>query len=83
MLQVYICVGSSCHLKGSYYIIKTFQNLIKKNNLEERVEIKASFCLEHCTRGVSARVGEEFIEGLTPANAEEKFLQLVVGRLKI
>ncbi|MDK2933417.1 MAG: hypothetical protein PWP27_1227 [Clostridiales bacterium] len=51
MLQVYICVGSSCHLKGSYHIIKTFQNLIKKHDLEEKIELKASFCLGHCTEG--------------------------------
>ena len=78
MLEVYICVGSSCHLKGSYRVIKTFTELIKKNHLEDKVELKASFCLGHCTKGVSVKVGEEFIEDLTLANIEEKFNEYVL-----
>ncbi len=81
MLQVYICVGSSCHLKGSYYVIKTFQRLIRENNLEDRIEIKASFCLGHCTKGVSVKVGEDFIENLTLANIEQKFKECIMDRL--
>ncbi|MDK2801496.1 MAG: hypothetical protein PWQ70_3115 [Clostridiales bacterium] len=81
MLQVYICVGSSCHLKGSYHIIKTFQNLIKKHDLEEKIELKASFCLGHCTEGVSVKVEDEFIEGITVSNAEEKFKEFIINQL--
>lgn len=83
MLQVTICVGSSCHLRGSYYIIRTFQDLIKKNKLEDKVELKASFCLGNCTQGVSVKVGEEFVGGFTPANAEEKFAEHIVKKLTI
>ncbi|MBZ4645169.1 MAG: hypothetical protein PWR27_524 [Petroclostridium sp.] len=81
MLQVYICVGSSCHLKGSYHIIKTFQDLIKKNRLEGKVELKASFCLGRCTKGVSVKVGDEFIEDITVSNVEQKFKECIMGRL--
>lgn len=77
MLQIYICVGSSCHMKGSYYIINTFQELIKQNALEGKVDIKASFCLGNCTRGVSVKVGDSFIENLTVSNAEEKFHEYI------
>lgn len=81
MLQVCICVGSSCHLRGSYHIIRIFQELIKKNKLEDKVELKASFCLGQCTQGVSVKVDEECLGGFTPANAEEKFKEYVIGRL--
>lgn len=81
MLDVYICVGSSCHLKGSYQIIKIFEELIKRNGLQDKVELKASFCLGRCTKGVSVKVGDQFIDNLTPANAEEKFKEYVLGRL--
>ena len=81
MLQIDICVGSSCHLKGSYQILKIFEELIKKNKLEDRVELKASFCLGRCTKGVSVRVEGNFIEELTMVNAEEKFGEYVVRRL--
>ncbi len=81
MLDVYICVGSTCHLNGSHFIIKTFQRLIKNHNLEDRIELKASFCLGNCTNGVAIKVGEELAGGITPANAEEKFKELVIKKL--
>ncbi|MCG8501207.1 MAG: (2Fe-2S) ferredoxin domain-containing protein [Firmicutes bacterium] len=81
MLQVYICVGSSCHLKGSHHIIQTFQRLIKEYGLEQKIELKASFCLGHCTQGVSVKVENDFIEGITVSNVEEKFKECILGRL--
>lgn len=81
MLQVYVCIGSSCHLKGSYHIIKTFQELIKKHKLSSRVELKASFCLGHCTRGVSVKFENKVIEDVTPANARQKFIEHILNKL--
>ena len=83
MLHIYICVGSSCHMKGSYQIIKIFESEIKKRNLENRVELKASFCLERCTKGVAVKVDQEYIEELTIANATEKFQEYIVSRLTL
>ncbi|HBM80911.1 MAG: (2Fe-2S) ferredoxin domain-containing protein [Clostridiales bacterium] len=73
MFNVYICVGSSCHLKGSYKIIKIFQDLIKQYNLEDKIEIKASFCLGHCTNGVALKLGENFIDNVSITNAKDVF----------
>jgi len=81
-LDIYICVGSSCHLKGSYYILKSFQELIKKYNVENQVELKASFCLGNCTNAVSVKVQDDVIGGVTPDNAEQKFKEHVLGRLQ-
>jgi NADH:ubiquinone oxidoreductase subunit E len=81
MLQIFICVGSSCHLKGSYQIIKIFEELIKLKKLQDKVELKASFCLGHCTKGVSVKVEDEFLEGLTISNAREMFEDYIVRRL--
>jgi NADH:ubiquinone oxidoreductase subunit E len=81
MLDVYICVGSSCHIKGSYQVINTFQELISRYSMQDRVEIKASFCLGHCTEGVSIKVGEDFIEGVTINNCAEKFDRYIKSRV--
>jgi NADH:ubiquinone oxidoreductase subunit E len=81
MLNVHICVGSSCHLKGSYQIINTFQKLITQEGLEDKVEIKASFCLGHCTKGVSVMVDDDIIEDVTIVNAREKFEQHILKRV--
>lgn len=82
MLQIYICVGSSCHLKGSYQIIKIFEELIKEYKLEDKAELKASFCLGRCTKGVSVKAGDEFLEELTVSNAREMFEKHIVRRLE-
>ncbi|MCX7710567.1 MAG: (2Fe-2S) ferredoxin domain-containing protein [Clostridia bacterium] len=83
MLQVFICVGSSCHLKGSYQIIRTFEELIKKYKLENKVELKASFCLGQCTRGVAVKVENELIEELTISNAIEKFDEYIYKKVMV
>lgn len=81
MIRISICVGSSCHLKGSYQIIQIFQELIKRNKLGNKVELKASFCLGRCTKGVSVKVDEEFVDELTISNAEEKFKEYVCKKV--
>lgn len=77
-MDIYVCVGSSCHLKGSYDVISVFQNCIKKYNAEN-VTLKASFCMGHCTQGVSVKFGEDFSEGVSKDNAEELFKKYVLN----
>lgn len=55
---VKICVGSSCHLKGSYDVIEAFKSLLSKYEVEDKVELQASFCLGNCARGVSVQMEE-------------------------
>lgn len=61
MLTVTVCVGSSCHLNGSYRVIEEFQRLIKEEGLENRVNLKAGFCLGSCTRAVTVKIGDEIV----------------------
>ncbi|NLZ53082.1 MAG: (2Fe-2S) ferredoxin domain-containing protein, partial [Thermoanaerobacteraceae bacterium] len=48
MRIISVCVGSSCHLKGSYDIIRILKDLIKEHNLEDKWELKAEFCCNNC-----------------------------------
>ncbi len=57
-MVIKVCVGSSCHLKGSYDVVEAFKSLVKKYNVEDKIELQASFCLGNCLRGVSASVEE-------------------------
>ena len=52
-MEIKVCVGSACHLKGSYEVIEEIQNYIKTNKLENDIQLKASFCLGQCTKNVS------------------------------
>ncbi len=83
MIRVSICVGSSCHLKGSYQIIKMFEELIHTHNLEDKVELKASFCLGRCTNGVSVNVEDIPLEGVTTINAKDMFEEHILKKVAV
>lgn len=53
MSDLKICVGSACHLKGSNDVIDIFKYCVRSRNVMGKVEIKAAFCLGHCTKAVS------------------------------
>ena len=52
-MTIKVCVGSSCHLKGSYDVIEAFKEVLKKYDVEDLVDLQASFCLGHCAKGVT------------------------------
>ena len=62
-MTIKVCVGSSCHLKGSYNVIEAFKEILKKYDVEDVVELQASFCLGHCSRGVTV-----LCDGMEPAS---------------
>lgn len=72
-MDVSVCIGSSCHLKGSYDIIKCFQQLVEEKNLSESVNLNAAFCLGHCVGGVTIKVGDRIVTGVNKENAPEIF----------
>ena len=72
-MDVQICVGSSCHLKGSYNVIRAFQRLVEEYGLQDEIELKAAFCMGRCTEGVSTMFGDVFVGNVTPDNAVEVF----------
>ena len=81
-MNVYVCVGSSCHLKGSYKIIELMKENIEKNALEDKVNLSAAFCLGQCTsNGVTIKVDDEITNGVTPENFSEVFKKNVLDRI--
>ena len=66
MLIVQICIGSSCHLKGSPEIVQLFENAINEHNLSEEVFLMGSFCIGKCNRlGVSVQINDDVHVGVT------------------
>lgn len=76
MVDLKICVGSACHLKGSYDVIDAFKNCVRTRNVSGKIEIKAAFCLGHCTEAVSVM----FMDKIFSVNKEtaDKFFDEVV-----
>ena len=51
-MKITVCIGSSCHIKGSRQVVEELQRLIKENNLDEKVELGGTFCMGQCQQGV-------------------------------
>ena len=80
-MNIYICVGSSCHIKGSYDIIQLMKEAITVNHLEEKINLSAAFCLGKCTDGVSVKINDDIICGVSRENFSEFFFQQVLPRI--
>lgn len=79
---VQICVGSSCHLKGSQEIVELLQNAIAENHLDNEVTLAGSFCTGKCNRqGVTVTVEDEIITGVTKENFKEFFNEKILKPL--
>ncbi len=87
MIFVSICVGSSCHLKGSEQLVELFEKKIKEECLEDDIVLSGSFCLGKCNRvGVTVSVGdgvtEEIIPGVTPEGFLSFWSQTILPKLQ-
>ena len=77
---VKICVGSSCHLKGSEKIVELFQSAISENKLDAAVSLAGSFCAGKCNRvGVTVTIDDEVYTGITPDNFKTFFNDKVLA----
>ena len=80
-MNVYVCVGSSCHLRGSYKITELMKENIEKNGLEDKVNLSAAFCLGKCTTGVTIKVDEDIVCGVSPENFSEIFKEHILDKV--
>ena len=80
MMKVTICIGSSCHLKGSKQVIEKMQALVKEHNLKDKVTLAAKFCMGNCAAGVCVSIGEETYS-VRPDNVVEFFKTEVLAKV--
>ncbi|MBR3929489.1 MAG: NAD(P)H-dependent oxidoreductase subunit E [Clostridia bacterium] len=80
-MKVTVCIGSSCHLKGSRKIVEVLQELIRSNNLDDKVELGGTFCIGKCQQGVCVTIGEE-VFSVSPETVKEFFEENILARVK-
>ena len=79
---IQICVGSSCHLKGSPEIVAYLQKAIVEYNLSDEVTLTGSFCIGKCNReGVTVQIDDDIHVGVTKENIKEFFKENVLDKL--
>jgi NADH:ubiquinone oxidoreductase subunit E len=71
-MKVTVCIGSSCHIKGSRQVVEQLQYLIAENNLSDKVELGGTFCMGQCQKGVCVTVDDNF-HSVSPENVREFF----------
>ena len=80
---VQICIGSSCHLKGSAEIVSRMQALIKEKHLEDDIVLMGSFCTGRCNRdGVTIQVDDDVFVGITPDHFDAFFAENILSRIE-
>lgn len=79
MIKVTVCIGSSCHIKGARQVVDTFQSLIAKNNLKDKVDLGGTFCMGKCQEGVCVTVNGEFFS-VSPETAEDFFNNNILAK---
>lgn len=79
-MKVTVCIGSSCHIKGSRSVVEQLQNLIAENNLGDKIELGGTFCMGNCQKGVCVNVNDEFFS-VAPDTVKEFFENNVRARL--
>ncbi|MBR5449135.1 MAG: NAD(P)H-dependent oxidoreductase subunit E [Clostridia bacterium] len=80
MLKITVCIGSSCHIKGSRQVVQQLQQLIADNNLGEKVDLSGTFCMGQCQKGVCVTVNDTF-HSVTPENVVEFFNNEVLAKV--
>ena len=81
-MVIHICVGSSCHLKGSADIVEKLQNYIEARGLQNEISLVGSFCIGKCNReGVTVQVDDDIYTGVTLQNFNEFFTNNILSKL--
>lgn len=71
-MKVTVCIGSSCHIKGSRQVVERLQQLISEHGLKDRVELAGSFCMGRCQQGVCVTVDDE-LHSVSPESVSDFF----------
>lgn len=79
-MKITVCIGSSCHLKGSRQIVEELQYLISENNLKDKIELVGTFCMGTCKEGVCATVDGK-MHSLSPSDIGNFFEKEVKAKL--
>lgn len=77
---IQVCVGSSCHIKGSPEVVELLTKAVEEYHLEDKITLAGSSCVGKCNRlGVTVQVDAEIYTGITHENFKEFFHDKVLA----
>lgn len=80
-MKVTVCIGSSCHIKGSRQVVEELQRLIAEHDLGDKVELAGTFCMGKCQEGVCVTADDQFYS-VAPESVKSFFDEHVLAALK-
>ncbi len=78
-MKVTVCIGSSCHLKGSRQVVERLQSLIRENSLSDKVELSGTFCMGKCQQGVCVTIDGDF-HSVSAETVDDFFKENILGK---
>ena len=83
MVIVQVCVGSSCHLKGSGEIVELLERAVEEHGIQDEVVLTGSFCIGKCNRvGVTIQVNDDVHVGITVENFSDFFRNNILALVR-
>ena len=79
-MKITVCIGSSCHIKGSRQVVERLQTLIAEKALGDQVELSGTFCMGKCQMGVCVSI-EDQVYSVTPDSVDSFFEEAVLSRV--
>lgn len=80
-MKVTVCIGSSCHIKGSRQVVEQLQYLVNQNHLKDSIELAGTFCMGKCQTGVSVTIDGAYFS-VSPETTKEFFEKEILPRLQ-
>ena len=83
-MKITICIGSSCHIKGSRQVVEQLQYLIHENKLSDKVELGGTFCMGKCQQGVCVTIDDSLgskTYSVSPDTVKEFFEENVLSKV--
>lgn len=80
-MKITVCIGSSCHIKGSRQVVEQLQQLIAEHNLANTAELAGTFCMGKCQEGVCVTIDGEFFS-VSPETANDFFNEHILDAIK-
>ncbi len=79
-MKITVCIGSSCHIKGSRQVVEQLQYLIHENGLSDKVELGGTFCMGKCQQGVCVTVDDKFFS-VSPDTVKDFFNENILAKV--
>src|SRR5215469_2769343 len=76
-VKVGVCLGTNCYLKGSQHVLNAVLRHADEKGLENRLDVRASFCFERCEHGPNAS-----IDGAVCTCTPESIIEILNERIE-